>query len=63
MFGRHTAPLGPLGTFADWLFLEAYMRRFLAVRNELIKSVAESDGADEYLRESELAPKSDREGS
>ncbi len=38
----YTSPLGVLGRMADVLFLEAYMRRFLQTRNELIKSVAES---------------------
>ena len=39
----YRSPLGPLGRLADWLFLEAYMRRFLLQRNQFIKKVAESD--------------------
>lgn len=39
----YTSPLGPLGKFADWLFLEKYMTRFLAHRNEVIKEYAEMD--------------------
>ncbi|OAV44574.1 SRPBCC family protein [Lewinella sp. 4G2] len=31
-----TAPLGLLGRFAEWLFLEAYMTRFLKTRNEIL---------------------------
>lgn len=38
----YNSPLGFVGRMADALFLEAYMRRFLETRNELIKSVAES---------------------
>ncbi|MBK7828459.1 SRPBCC family protein [Nannocystis sp.] len=37
------APLGPLGDLAERLFLTAYLRRFLARRNAVIKRVAESD--------------------
>jgi hypothetical protein len=37
------APLGVLGKFAEWLFLKAYMRRFLLLRNEEIKRIAESE--------------------
>jgi len=37
----YTAPLGPLGTIADWLFLERYMRRLLLTRNRELKRVAE----------------------
>ena len=44
-----TAPLGLLGRFADWLFLENYMRRFLVLRNETIKRIAESDEWKQFL--------------
>ena len=37
----YTAPLGPLGRVADWLFLERYMRRLLLTRNRELKRVAE----------------------
>jgi len=36
-----TAPLGILGRIAEKLFLTAYMRRFLKIRNAHLKSVAE----------------------
>lgn len=39
----YDAPLGPLGALAERLFLGAYLRRFLARRNQVIKRVAESD--------------------
>ena len=38
----YTAPLGPLGRIADWLFLEQYMRRFLRERASYLKYVAEN---------------------
>jgi ligand-binding SRPBCC domain-containing protein len=53
---RYTAPLGWLGKLADWLFLKAYMRRFLEQRNAVIKAVAESDRWKDILPETE-APK------
>lgn len=34
-------PLGILGRIADWLFLRAYMRRFLVNRNAFLKVAAE----------------------
>ncbi len=42
----YTSPLGTLGKFADWLFLEKYMRQFLVKRNEVIKEYAEMDHKD-----------------
>ena len=36
------APLGPLGWLANVLFLTRYMRKFLLIRNETLKAVAES---------------------
>ncbi len=45
----YTSPLGFLGRIADILFLKRYMTRLLQVRNELIKSVAESGEAEEFL--------------
>lgn len=35
------APLGPLGRIAEALFLERYMRRFLEVRMDVLKQLAE----------------------
>jgi ligand-binding SRPBCC domain-containing protein len=43
------APLGILGTVAERAFLVNYMRRFLQIRNETIKSVAESEEWRRYL--------------
>ena len=44
-------PLGILGQVADRLFLAAYIRRFLDIRNALIKTVAETDQWREYLQQ------------
>jgi len=44
-----TAPLGPLGRLAEWLFLTAYMTRFLETRNRELKAVAESSAWAEYM--------------
>lgn len=46
------APLGILGTFAEKLFLERYMRKLLLKRNEVIKQIAESGKWKEILIES-----------
>ena len=46
---EYISPLGPLGRLADILFLKRYMTRMLSIRNELIKSVAESGKAKEIL--------------
>lgn len=43
------APLGPLGRIAERTFLTAYMRRFLARRNEILRRLAESDDWRRYL--------------
>jgi len=37
------SPLGWLGNFVDFLFLEKYMKGFLILRNNTIKEFAESD--------------------
>lgn len=37
-----SAPLGPLGLLAEWLFLEQYMQQLLVKRNAVIKALAES---------------------
>jgi len=39
----YTSPFGFFGKLADKLFLENYMTRFLAERNEVIKRVAEEN--------------------
>lgn len=43
------APLGPLGRLAEVLFLRAYMERFLAERNRVLKEIAEGDAWRRYL--------------
>ena len=45
----YKSPLGLLGTLADVLFLEAYMRRFLMKRAEIVKRFAESDDWRKFL--------------
>jgi ligand-binding SRPBCC domain-containing protein len=46
----YSSPLGPLGWVADRLFLTRYLRSFLAVRNRVLKTVAESGRWREFLR-------------
>ena len=46
----YDAPLGPLGWLAERMFLTRYMRRFLVLRNDHLKAVAESpDRWQRYL--------------
>lgn len=45
-----SAPLGPLGLLAEWLFLEKYMTRLLAKRNSVIKELAESEDWKRILK-------------
>ena len=47
----YRSPLGWLGHLADWLFLEDYMRRFLAQRNQVIKEFSEGEQWLQVLRE------------
>jgi ligand-binding SRPBCC domain-containing protein len=44
-----TAPLGPLGTLVDRLFLTAYLRRFLEDRAQSLKQLAESDAGRRFI--------------
>jgi ligand-binding SRPBCC domain-containing protein len=44
-----SAPFGPLGRLAEWLFLTAYMRHFLEQRNRILQRMAESDEWKQYL--------------
>ena len=46
---EYTSPLGALGRLANLLFVDRHMRKLLLLRNESIKTVAESPGADRYL--------------
>jgi len=43
------SPLGILGRIVDWLFLTAYMRRFLVRRNEVLRQLAELDKGNRFL--------------
>ena len=43
------APLGVLGTIAEKLVLESYMRRFLETRNARLKALAEGDDWARFL--------------
>ena len=45
----YSSPLGPLGRLADWLFLEAYMTRFIVERAEHLKALAEGDDWQRFL--------------
>lgn len=46
---RFAAPLGPLGRVAEALVLRRYMTRFLAVRNDVIRRIAESGEWRDFL--------------
>jgi ligand-binding SRPBCC domain-containing protein len=43
------SPLGILGAIVDKLFLASYMRRFMVLRNEILKQLAESKEWSRYL--------------
>ncbi|MFK7758352.1 MAG: cell division protein [Phycisphaerales bacterium] len=45
------APLGLLGRLAEVTFLNAYMKRFLEGRNQILKEIAESDRWMQYLQD------------
>ncbi len=36
------SPLGILGHFVDWIFLDNYMKHFLVIHNDYIKNLAEN---------------------
>ena len=44
-----TSPLGPLGRIANLLFVTRHMRELLRIRDELIKSVAESGDVERFI--------------
>ena len=44
-----TSPLGPLGWIANWLFVTRHMRKLLWVRDQQIKTVAESGDAERFI--------------
>lgn len=45
----YESPLGALGRLADAVFLERYLRRFLATRAAAVKSAAESEAWRRYV--------------
>lgn len=45
----YDSPFGILGSIADAVFLEGYMTKLLESRNELIRTVAESDDWKKYI--------------
>ena len=46
----YTSPLWLLGCLADRLVLSRYLQQLLKVRNRIIKSVAESNLWQQYIR-------------
>ncbi len=46
------APLGILGTMAEKLFLDAYMKKFLITRNNYIKKIAEGGEWGKFIVDS-----------
>ena len=44
-----TSPWGPIGKLANVLLITRHMRNLLIKRNELIKSVAQSEDVDKYI--------------
>jgi ligand-binding SRPBCC domain-containing protein len=55
-----TSPLGPLGRVANWLFVTRHLRRLLATRNQLIKSVAESGDVEKFTHAAEYSQRNRR---
>jgi ligand-binding SRPBCC domain-containing protein len=45
----YDSPLGFLGSIADFLFLERYMKDLLVMRNETLKRTAESDDWKRFI--------------
>ena len=46
----YDSPLGILGNIADALFVEAHLREMLEERNQIIKTIAESDDWRRFLK-------------
>jgi ligand-binding SRPBCC domain-containing protein len=46
---RFESPLGPLGSFVDFIFLSRYLRNLIELRNQTIKKIAESNSWQKYL--------------
>ncbi len=45
----YTSPFGPVGHIFDFLILENYMQELLTKRNEVIKTIAESNRWKEFI--------------
>ena len=45
-----TSPLGPVGQIANWLFVTRHLRKLLRIRNQLIKTVAESGDVERFVQ-------------
>lgn len=52
----YAAPLGLLGSFVERLVLDRYMERFLRERNELLRTLAESEGWRRYVSDAATRP-------
>lgn len=52
----YDAPLGLLGSLANWLFLKKHMERFLEERNAVLRKIAESDERLQFLPGFKAAP-------
>jgi len=46
---EYRAPLGILGSLAESLFLSRYLRRFLVLRNDALRELAQSDHWREFI--------------
>ena len=44
-----TCPFGPLGHYANWLFVSRHIRKLLGTRNEMVKSIVESGHASQFI--------------
>jgi ligand-binding SRPBCC domain-containing protein len=55
-----TSPYGPLGRVANWLFVTRHLRRLLATRNQLIKSIAESGDVQKFTHPAEYLQRNRR---
>lgn len=44
-----SSPLGPIGHLANWLLVSRHMRKLLKMRNELVKSIAESNDVNRFI--------------
>lgn len=47
---EYASPFGLLGRAADWLFLEKYMKKFIILRAQGLKKLAESEEVHSFIR-------------